>query len=180
MPSACAATYDVVVAVSRHGRDTAGQEVASGGGAGPYHPRRDRGAYSYGTDLGLTYLRRHPEGVRSLAIDSVVPPQTVSLPWAWDSAQEGINAIFAACEAQPACRSRYPDLSRTLTEQVRRLEANPLTLTVPPPGGGTPVEVVLDGGTLVNLLVANGRLVPSADVPAALQIGRASCRERVL
>ncbi|MFD4315619.1 alpha/beta hydrolase [Streptomyces sp. NPDC058548] len=124
--------------------------------------------YSYGTDLGLTYLRRHPQGIRTLAIDSVVPPQTVSLPWAWDSAQEGINAIFAACEAQPACESRYPDLSRTLTRQVRRLEANPLTLTVPPPGGGTPVKVVLDGGTLVNLLVANGRLVPSADVPAAL------------
>ncbi|ALO06137.1 TAP domain containing protein [Streptomyces venezuelae] len=124
--------------------------------------------YSYGTDLGLTYLRRHPQGIRSLAIDSVVPPQTVSLPWAWDSAQEGINAIFAACEAQPACKARYPDLSRTLTEQVRRLEANPLKLTVPPPGGGTPVKVVLDGGTLVNLLVTNGRLVPSADVPAAL------------
>lgn len=124
--------------------------------------------YSYGTDLGLTYLRRHPQGIRSLAIDSVVPPQTVSLPWAWDSAQEGINAVFAACEAQPACHARYPDLSRTLTEQVRRLEANPLTLTVPPPGGGTPVKVVLDGGTLVNLLVADGRLVPSADVPAAL------------
>ncbi|MFE2231968.1 alpha/beta fold hydrolase [Streptomyces sp. NPDC059442] len=124
--------------------------------------------YSYGTDLGLTYLRRHPQGIRSLAIDSVVPPQIVSLPWAWDSAQEGINAIFAACEAQPACKSRYPELSRTLTEQVRRLEANPLRLTVPPPGGGTPVKVVLDGGTLVNLLVADGALVPSADVPAAL------------
>ncbi|MFF8835808.1 alpha/beta hydrolase [Streptomyces sp. NPDC015130] len=124
--------------------------------------------YSYGTDLGLTYLRRHPHGIRSLAIDSVVPPQIVSLPWAWDSAREGINAIFAACEAQPACKARYPDLSRTLTEQVRRLEANPLRLTVPPPGGGTPVNVVLDGGTLVNLLVTNGQLVPSADVPAAL------------
>ncbi|MET9728654.1 alpha/beta fold hydrolase, partial [Streptomyces zaomyceticus] len=135
--------------------------------------------YSYGTDLGLTYLRRHPEGIRSLAIDSVVPPQTVSLPWAWDSAQEGINAIFAACEAQPACRSRYPDLSRTLTEQVRRLEANPLTLTVPPPGGGTPVKVVLDGGALVNLLVADGRLVPSADVPAALHELAAGNPERL-
>lgn len=124
--------------------------------------------YSYGTDLGLTYLRRHPQGIRSLAIDSVVPPQIVSLPWAWDSAQEGIDAIFAACEAQPACKSRYPHLSRTLTQQVRRLEANPLRLTVPPPGGGTPVKVVLDGGTLVNLLVTNGRLVPAVDVPAAL------------
>ncbi|SBT94075.1 TAP-like protein [Streptomyces sp. DI166] len=124
--------------------------------------------YSYGTDLGLTYLGQHPRGIRSLAIDSVVPPQTVSLPWAWDSAREGINAVFAACAAQRACAARYPDLARTLTQQVRRLEANPLTLTVPPPGGGTPVKVVLDGGTLVNLLVANGSLVRPVDVPAAL------------
>ncbi|MFD5324952.1 alpha/beta fold hydrolase [Streptomyces sp. NPDC127092] len=124
--------------------------------------------YSYGTDLGLTYLRRHPRGIRSLTIDSVVPPQIVSLPWTWDSAREGIDAIFAACEAQPRCKSRYPDLHRTLTEQVRRLEAKPLRLTVRPPGGGDPVKVVLDGGTLVNLLVADGRALPAADVPAAL------------
>ncbi|MEU1279945.1 alpha/beta fold hydrolase [Streptomyces sp. NPDC005805] len=124
--------------------------------------------YSYGTELALTYLRRHPQGIRSVAIDSVVPPQIVSLPWTWDSAREGIGEILAACEAQPRCRSRYPDLSRTLTRQVRRLEAHPLTLTVPPPGGGDPVKVVLDGGALVNLLVADGSVLPAADVPAAL------------
>ncbi|NUV60092.1 alpha/beta hydrolase [Streptomyces sp. CAI-85] len=122
--------------------------------------------YSYGTDLGLTYLRRHPQGIRSLAIDSVVPPQIVSLPWTWDSAREGINTVFAACAAQPACRNRYPNLSRTLTQQVRRLEAHPLTVRAQPPGGGAPVKVVLDGGALVNLLVANA--VPAVDVPAAL------------
>ncbi len=122
--------------------------------------------YSYGTDLALTYLRRHPQGIRSVAIDSVVPPQIVSLPWTWDSAREGIGAILAACAAQPRCKSRYPDLPRTLTEQVRRLEAHPLTVTAQPPGGGDPVKVVLDGGALVNLLVANA--VPAVDVPAAL------------
>ncbi|WP_405593342.1 alpha/beta fold hydrolase [Streptomyces sp. NBC_01092] len=122
--------------------------------------------YSYGTDLALTYLRRHPGGIRSVAIDSVVPPQIVSLPWTWDSAREGINTIFAACAAQPRCKSRYPNLPRVLTQQVRRLEAHPLTLTARPPAGGEPVKVVLDGGALVNLLVANA--VPAVDVPAAL------------
>ena len=122
--------------------------------------------YSYGTDLALTYLRRHPWGVRSVAIDSVVPPQVVSLPWTWDSAREGITTIFAACAAQPRCAHRYPDLRRTLTEQVRRLEARPLTVMAAPPSGGAPVRVVLDGGALVNLLVANA--VPAVDVPAAL------------
>ncbi|GAA2780476.1 alpha/beta hydrolase [Kitasatospora paracochleata] len=122
--------------------------------------------YSYGTELALTYLRLHPEGIRSVAIDSVVPPQIVSLPWTWDSAREGIGAIFAACAAQPVCASRYPGLPDLLTEQVRRLEAHPLRLTAQPPAGGEPVDVVLDGGTLVNLLVANA--VKAVDVPAAL------------
>lgn len=124
--------------------------------------------YSYGTDLALTYLRRHPRGIRSVAIDSVAPPQVVSLPWTWDSAREGIGAIFDACAAQPRCENRYPHLHRTLTEQVRRLEAHPLTVTAEPPGGGSPVKVVLDGGALVNLLVADGGALPAVDVPAAL------------
>ncbi|MER7538512.1 alpha/beta fold hydrolase [Streptomyces sp. NPDC097704] len=122
--------------------------------------------YSYGTNLALTYLRLHPQGIRSVAIDSIAPPTAVNLPWTWDSAAEGIGEIFAACEAQPRCKSRYPHLRRTLDEQVRRLEAHPLTLMAQPPAGGNPVKVDLDGGALVNILVAN--TVRAVDVPAAL------------
>ncbi|MFJ7590059.1 alpha/beta fold hydrolase [Streptomyces sp. NPDC097617] len=129
-------------------------------------PRWNVYAYSYGTDLALTYLRDHPQGIRAVALDSVTPPQTVSLPWTWSSAREGIDTVLRACEAQPACKSRYPDLDRTLAEQVRRLEERPLTLEAVPPQGGKPVKVVLDGGALLNLLVGNA--VPAAEVPAAL------------
>ncbi|MFE2547181.1 alpha/beta fold hydrolase [Streptomyces sp. NPDC059355] len=129
-------------------------------------PRWNVYGYSYGSDLALTYLRLHPEGIRAVALDSVTPPQSAVLPWGWPSAAEGIDNIFAACAAQPACKSRYPDLPRTLTEQVRKLEAHPLTLNVPPPGGGKPVKVVLDGGALLNLIVA---FTPRPkDLPAAL------------
>ncbi|MEV6954542.1 alpha/beta fold hydrolase [Streptomyces sp. NPDC051183] len=124
--------------------------------------------YSYGTELALTYLRLHPKGIRTVTLDSVVPPQIVSLPWAWDSAREGIEAIFDACAAQPECKRRYPDLPGTLTEQVRRLEANPLTVTVERPGGADPVKVVLDGGTLFNVLVTDGGALAAVDFPAAL------------
>jgi pimeloyl-ACP methyl ester carboxylesterase len=130
-------------------------------------PRWNVYAYSYGTDLALTYLRRHPGGIRAVALDSLTPPQTATLPWTWSSAQEGIRNIFEACAAEPRCKDRYPDLPRTLTEQVRRLEAQPLTLNVPPPSGGKPVKVVLDGGALLNLVVGNA--VPAKDVPAALE-----------
>ncbi|MEV0410627.1 alpha/beta fold hydrolase [Streptomyces sp. NPDC050448] len=122
--------------------------------------------YSYGTNLALTYLREHPQGIRAVAIDSLAPPVLTVLPVTWSSAQQGIGAILDACAAEPRCKSRYPDLDRTLTEQVRKLEAHPLVLNARPPGGGDPVKVDLDGGALLNVLVANG--VKPVDVPAAL------------
>jgi pimeloyl-ACP methyl ester carboxylesterase len=122
--------------------------------------------YSYGSDLALSFLRDHPEGVRTVTIDSVVPPNVVSLPWTWSSAREGITTIFRACEAQPRCARRYPDLLGTFTRVVRRLEARPLVARVRPPQGGAPVKVVLDGGTIVNMLVGNNPKPP--DVPAAI------------
>ncbi|MFG2988396.1 alpha/beta fold hydrolase [Streptomyces sp. NPDC048257] len=123
--------------------------------------------YSYGSNLALTYLRLHPEGIRAVAIDSIAPSQFVTLPWTWGSTAEGIHNIFEACAAQPACKERYPDLPQLLTEQVRKLEAQPLTLNVAPPDGGKPVKTVLDGGALLNLIVA---FTPRPkDMPAALE-----------
>ncbi|KIF01865.1 transporter [Streptomyces sp. RSD-27] len=122
--------------------------------------------HSYGSDLALTYLRLHPRGIRAVALDSVTPPQSVSLPFAWASAREGLDHLYEACAAEPRCKSRYPDLERTLNEQVRKLDARPLTLNVRPPRGGDPVKVVLDGGALLNVLVA--KAIPFADVPAAI------------
>ncbi|MER7465367.1 alpha/beta fold hydrolase [Streptomyces sp. NPDC097981] len=127
--------------------------------------------YSYGSDLALTYLRLHPEGIRAVAIDSVTPPQSAVLPWGWSSAREGIDNILKACAAEPRCKSRYPDPMGTLTEQVRKLEAQPLTLNARPPNGGNPVKVVLDGGAVLNLLVANA--IKPKDLPAAIdELGR--------
>ncbi|MFD8980057.1 alpha/beta fold hydrolase [Streptomyces sp. NPDC059564] len=127
--------------------------------------------HSYGSNLALTYLRLHPQGIRAVALDSVAPAQYVSLPFAWATAREGLDNLYTACAAEPRCKNRYPDLERTVNEQVRKLQAQPLTLSVRPPQGGDPVKVVLDGGALVNLLVA--KAIPFKDVPAAIdELGR--------
>jgi pimeloyl-ACP methyl ester carboxylesterase len=122
--------------------------------------------YSYGTDLALSLLRDHPEGIRTVTIDSVVPPDIVSLPWTWSSAHEGITTIFDACAADTDCASRYPHLLETLTDLVNRLEARPIVARVQPPQGGNRVQVVLDGGTLVNMLVGN--VIKPPDIPIAI------------
>ena len=108
---------------------------------------------SYGTDLALTLMREHPEGIRSATLDSVVPPHTASLGGLWDNAREGFDNLFSACAAQRRCRQRHPGLRRTFTDLVRKLEARPVTTRARPTTGGPPVKVVLDGGALANWLV---------------------------
>ena len=85
---------------------------------------------SYGTDLALTYLREHPGGIRSVAIDGVFPPSLAGGVAAWTSAGEGINAVFEACKPQAACRKRYGDIGATFRRLVIRYEASPKTVKV--------------------------------------------------
>jgi pimeloyl-ACP methyl ester carboxylesterase len=119
---------------------------------------------SYGTYVALTALRTHPEGIRSVMIDSVVPPDTGSLSGTWKSVQEATANLFKACNAQPACQQRYPNLADEWNGLVTDLEAKPVTTTVTPPGGSAPVKVVIDGGALINWLTA----VPFVQAPAAI------------
>ncbi|MDT2003786.1 alpha/beta hydrolase [Rhodococcus opacus] len=66
---------------------------------------------SYGSDLALTVLRDHPDGVRSVVLDSVVPTQSNIIGEFWPNAAEGYRALFDACAAQPACAGRLPRLA---------------------------------------------------------------------
>ena len=46
---------------------------------------------SYGTDLAIVYARDHPQGIRSVVIDSLVPPDVASLSWTWTDVQDGVG-----------------------------------------------------------------------------------------
>jgi pimeloyl-ACP methyl ester carboxylesterase len=121
---------------------------------------------SYGTDVALTLMREHPEGIRTVTIDSVVPSNVVSLSGFWPAASDGFDHLFGACAAQPVCRKRHPGLRATFTRLVRRLEAHPITTRVAPAAGAPPVQVTLDGGALANTLVSTTLTTPAiAGVP---------------
>ncbi len=77
---------------------------------------------SYGTRLGLAVMRDHPEGIRSVVLDSPFPPN-IDLP-----TEEGvtnwqaIQALFAACQTEdPLCAEAYPDLETRFLETVDQL-----------------------------------------------------------
>jgi pimeloyl-ACP methyl ester carboxylesterase len=124
---------------------------------------------SYGTYLALTILRDHPQGIRSVILDSPVPPSIVGLPEFWANARDGFQNIFRACKAQARCRSSFPNLERTFTRLVRRLESDPVRTIVAEPNTGQRTPVVLDGGALANWLVGMSFATPAfKDVPSMI------------
>ena len=114
---------------------------------------------SYGSYLAQTLMRDHPEGIRSVVLDSVLPP-TYTIPANWLNARDGFSNIFQACTAQAACNAAHPKLEQTFTGLVNKLEAEPLTATVKDPATGEDIEVVIDGGALIDWLRNQNYAVP--------------------
>ncbi|MEU6863326.1 alpha/beta fold hydrolase [Streptomyces sp. NPDC046876] len=121
---------------------------------------------SYGTQLALVSMRLHPEGIRSVGIDGILPPSTAGSALTWSAAKQGFDGLFKACAEQPACNRRYPDLPATFERLVRQLEAEPVTTTVTLPDSKKQVKVVLDGGALVNWMTSATHV--ATQVPRAL------------
>jgi pimeloyl-ACP methyl ester carboxylesterase len=108
---------------------------------------------SYGTDLALTLLRDHPEGIRSVVLDSVVPPNLDNLmDEFWPGAAIGYKAVFDACAAQAACAAAYPNLADEFAATVNRLAKEPVTVAAQDASGAT-VQLNIDGYQFANLII---------------------------
>jgi pimeloyl-ACP methyl ester carboxylesterase len=106
---------------------------------------------SYGSYLAQTLMRDHPEGIRSVVLDSVLPT-TYTIPGNWQNTRAGFDNLFQACATEMACNIAHPHLEKTFTGLVNKLEAEPLTTTVTDPTTGKDLKVLLDGGALVDWL----------------------------
>ena len=98
-------------------------------------------------------MREHPEGIRSVVLDSVEPPSVVNVGRFWGNAREGFDNLFRACAQKRGCWSGQAGISETFASVVRELESDPVSTSVMPEKGKPPVKVVIDGGKLVNWLV---------------------------
>ncbi len=78
---------------------------------------------SYGTRVGLEYLRQYPQSVRRLVIDGVVPPDLSLLG---TNAQAALEGVFADCAKNTRCSNAYPDLAGTWK---RLLDSTPRQFT---------------------------------------------------
>lgn len=88
-------------------------------------PQFDLIGVSYGTRVAQQYLMRHPDGVRSVVLDSPVPnEQTLGSEFALNLDQS-LKAQFAACAKEPACAKAFGDPYASLYRLRDQLAAKP-------------------------------------------------------
>ncbi len=98
---------------------------------------------SYGTRVAQHYARRFPERVRTITIDSIVPPELPLGPLIAVEAQRALDRVFARCAADAECNERFPALAGQFARVEARLLTGPVAVSLPDPVTGEigPVRV---------------------------------------
>jgi pimeloyl-ACP methyl ester carboxylesterase len=107
---------------------------------------------SYGTRLALGVMRNHPDGLRSVVLDSVYPPDAdlyLETPANMDRA---FNVLFDRCAADENCSQAYPDLRQVFFETAEKFSANPVSQEITNPLNGESYTALLDGDTFILLI----------------------------
>jgi pimeloyl-ACP methyl ester carboxylesterase len=104
---------------------------------------------SYGTMVALEMLRRHPEGVRSAVIDSVIPTdEAAGSSQHLKVAKRVLAKLFSGCAGDPKCSAAYPTLEEDFDALVEEWNAQPFEVTATDPTG-QPRQLVITGDDLV-------------------------------
>lgn len=115
-------------------------------------PTFDLVGVSYGTRVAQQYLMRHPEGVRSVVLDSVAPNTLVFGNDFARNLDDSLKAQFALCTSTPACHDALGDPMATLRQLQASLTEAPRTLTLHDPVDFGERTLRLDGTTLAGVV----------------------------
>jgi pimeloyl-ACP methyl ester carboxylesterase len=119
---------------------------------------------SYGSRLALIVLRDHPQGIRSVVLDSVSPPTVNIVEKWWSAPASSFKAIFAACAAQRTCATAYPNLGADFTATVNRLDKTPVVAQAKDESG-SPVTVNVDGFAFAYTMIMASERGDASGVP---------------
>jgi len=103
---------------------------------------------SYGTRMAQQYLMRHPDGVRSLVLDSPVPNEAILGEDFARNLESALDRQFAACTADPACNKRFGDPWTTLRRLKAELAEHPRRVKIRDPQTYEETEQLLGPATL--------------------------------
>lgn len=116
---------------------------------------------SYSTQLMLLALLRHPEGIRSVVLQSVGPLTESRYEHDLEHAVRALEVMFKDCAADPACASAYPDLEGRFYDLFRRLNSAPVSFEVQDTSSGEPIMVTVRGTDLLSWMVSDAFYGPA-------------------
>lgn len=83
---------------------------------------------SYGTRLAQEVMRRTPNILRAVVLDSVIPASVDRVSSTPEAIDASLNRVFAACAADAACHRKYPNLRATYADVLGQLDKTPLQI----------------------------------------------------
>ncbi len=107
---------------------------------------------SYGTLLALHTMREHPEALRSVILDAVVPTQTNFLTGVSETMDRAFSQLFEACAADVTCQTDYPNLEQRFFDLVDRLNESPIRITLTDPETRQSYDATLTGDDLLDVM----------------------------
>jgi len=119
---------------------------------------------SYGSLLAQAVMRDLPEGIRSVVLTSVLPPEKSLLIEGSANTAKAIMHLLDTCAADEVCNTTYPDLQEVLFKVVGRLNTDPIPIIVTNPLNGQSYDALLNGDAVIGNLasmLSQTSLIPS-------------------
>lgn len=108
---------------------------------------------SYSARLMLDVMRYHPAGVRSVVLESTLPPEVNYDEVGVDGIIRTLNEMFHSCGADAECSATYPDLEKEFYGVVERLNKQPLAVDKKDQATGLVTSVNVNGDDFVTWIV---------------------------
>ncbi len=106
---------------------------------------------SYGTLLALHVMRDYPQGLRTVILDAVVPPQRNFVTEVPQTQDRAFTQLFESCANDPDCQGDYPNLEERFFNLVAELNETPARVPMTDPETGNTYNAVVNGDAVVDL-----------------------------
>jgi pimeloyl-ACP methyl ester carboxylesterase len=104
---------------------------------------------SYGTLLALHMMHLFPQGLRSVILDGVVPPQINTNLESARTFNRSFSNLMDSCANDPVCNRAYPNLEQVFFEVVDKLNKNPVKLKMTDPKNHITYDALMDGDSFM-------------------------------
>lgn len=102
---------------------------------------------SYGTRLALVTLREAPDGIRSVVLDSVYPPNAPVISRRANFSGS-LRLAFDRCTADPACHAAFPNLEEDFYAMLADYDTNPMEIAMTDLVRFPEGRIVVDGAVI--------------------------------